>query len=105
MGGGSMLNQNAQMLRDAETKFLGHKNNSGSDKNYLHFTVRPFVPREACPMLKVDRDGEMFITTAHRNWKCTVGAICWLVCKNMAHCSVCCTTHRRQAHTGRRQAN
>ena len=59
-----MLNQNAQMLRDAETKFLGHKNNSGSDKNYLHFTVRPFVPREARPMLKVDRDGEMFVTTA-----------------------------------------
>ena len=38
--------------------------NSGSDKNYLHFTLRPFVPREARPLLKVDRDGEMFVTTA-----------------------------------------
>ena len=52
------------MLRDAETKFLGHNNNSGSDKNYLHFMVHPFVPREARPMLKIDRDGEMFVTTA-----------------------------------------
>ena len=49
------------MLRDAETKFLGHNNNSGSDKNYLHFMVHPFVPREARPMLKIDRDGEMFV--------------------------------------------
>ena len=52
------------MLRDAETKFLGHKNGSGSDKNYLYFMVRSFVPREARPMLKIDRDGEMFVTTA-----------------------------------------
>ena len=57
-------NQNAATLRDAETKFLGHKNDSHSEKNYSHLTVRSVVPREARRMLKIDRDGEMSVTTA-----------------------------------------